>query len=42
MIEFLNYAKINLSICIDEIIIDEEDKKEWIRPNKKIFSKEVL
>ena len=28
MIEFFNYAKSNLSICIDEIIIDEEDKKE--------------
>ena len=28
MIEFFNYAKSNLSICIDEIIVDEETKKE--------------
>ena len=28
MIEFFNYAKSNLSICIDEIIVDEENKKE--------------
>ncbi len=43
MIEFFNYAKSNLSICIDEIIIDEENKKEeWIQPNKKTSYKEVL
>ena len=28
MIEFFNYAKSNLSIFIDEIIVDEENKKE--------------
>ena len=28
MIEFFNFAKFNLSVCIEEIISDEEKKQE--------------